>query len=578
MPELACERFSLFAGLDDPADGFEAECGDTTLITAPDDDILYRLEAGLLDAGGAEVLITPLQGAKILARRLVARAGEQRVFVRGLDAMHTAFETQRRIRYIPHPPPEVLEESDASSVEDKVGTWTARGIAADLLLGTGLTLFWGVRDYTFAEVFDGSGTVYELLRRLVAPWDQPAPFGVDIWCVGTELYITPRVPSVTATDTMTVAQSRLSEITLGDRRQLPVYGLVTLEGRMEPGGGVTFHPGDPPVVEGSLVTIPFSVPVTDPISGAMLSLYEGTRTYRMPDRLLVASVERQHQRNKATGILLLMSEEATETAYEVSLYGPTGPLNQPLPQSESRRLVARVQAPTTSDPNATALRETQREQTAWTYDARRFLVAKVTSKQSRTETTVGSTTTVTFPETDRVTETYKDRLDGWVEITTTRVSIGSDGTPAGSSTLSHQDAAGFRPGGVRHPFEHAPIIDVDTGTLTPVTREEELSDADDAIPVRYSNRNLTGEDLEHLLGLYEAASGLYEYPLLGSGPAMPFLVKGAVLSLTGFTAPDGSTPIDLDPAQVRRITLRYENTERRQEFVGELEAVFYRAS
>jgi hypothetical protein len=315
-------------------------------MIAPDDEALYRLPVGFLNDADQEVLASHITSGRIYDRRLVGRVDERRTYVRGFDALERTFRTQRRVRYVPEgaqvealatqgdviqralnarmvqldavrndpawPTPD-LEAREAklaatvrtlqqeqtaakiSEIEEKVGTWSAKSIAEDLLVGTGLTLAWTARDYSMSVPFEAVGGVYDLIRRLVEPWSQAPPLGVDVTAVGTILHVRPRPRHPTPELTMTVAESRLGELELGDRRRLPLYGLVTLEGRTgDPpeekdsttwgGGGDTtiFEPIG--LIASSEVTVE-SEEITP--HGSVRSV----RTYRMPDRVLLHEME-----------------------------------------------------------------------------------------------------------------------------------------------------------------------------------------------------------------------------------------------------------------------------------------------
>jgi hypothetical protein len=444
-------------------------------------------------------------------------------------------------------------------------------VAQDLLAGTGLTLFWGVRDYTFHDTFNGVGSVYDLIRQLVEPWNL-STLGVDIYVTGSVLNVRQRVASPTATTTMTVAASRLVNPAAGPRQRLPLIGVVELEGRLAPGGddpgGAEFPPGDPPPVEGSTSVVPFSRSIER--NGIIITVVEGSNTYRMPDRLLTKTIERIHERNPA-GLLTLQKESVTDTTFEDSRYGPGGPINQPLPLSAVTSIQTRV-ASATGD--TTVMAETDREEITWKYDAHRFLTAKVTTKRTRQQGTI------IWKETERLTETWEDKLAGWVEVTTTRTTFDADGVATNTKVIGRQDAAGFRPGGVRPPLRLRGGLSgepgIDDASLRPIRLTATVSSDATAIPVRYSNPNLTATDLQYILDQLEAASGLYESRISGSGPAMPWMVKGTVLDLTSFLGPDGVTEIPLEPALVTRADLDYDEVGVGS--VGAIEGVFYTVS
>jgi hypothetical protein len=561
-------RFDIDCSLDTPADGWTAEVAGAELMLVPDDDAVYQLPMGFLDASGNEVLAQQVTHGSIIDRRLVGRVDERRTYIRGVDALADTFDLQRAIRYVPGTLLPGTPAPTEPGIEIKVGTWTAAGIAEDLVTGTGFSLSWEVRDYTLRETFDASGTLYDLLRRLVEPWSQVAPLGVDITAEGTRIRIRPRLLHPPADLTMTVADARLVELTLGPRRRLPLIGTVILEGRPE---GWQFEPSDPPEVSSSTVVVPYSIPTYD-LAGTLIAQVDGERTFREPDHLLLKHVQREHQAHPSGG-LIQVKESVTETTYEPSSYGPAGPLTQPLPLAAVTTIKTLVEVP--GPPPYKTLGQTAREEVAWKYDARRFLAGTTTKRFKRKETKSGTppTTTVTFPEAERIEEVRTEKLPGWLEVATTRTTFDpATGKATGSTTLQAQDQAGFPPGGPRRPggFDGG-----GGGGTNPGRIMEVISTDPTAIPIRYSNGNLTQDDLDFLMGQYRTASGLVEYRLSGQGPALPDVTKGSTIHLTGYLDALG-TPIPLDPAQIRRIAFTYVDGRDGGEFTCSFEAVFYR--
>src|SRR5262245_5828581 len=557
-PVAGVLKFTIDCAMDTPADGWTAEVAGAALLIAPDDAATVALAIGLLNALDVPVLAQQLQDGRILERRLIGRADERRTYLRGVDALERTFRIQRAVRYAPDPPPEPLP-GGVDEIETKVGDWTARTIAADLLAGTGFTLIWQVRDYRFRETFDATGSLYDLLRELVAPWDQAPPLGVDITAAGTTILVQPRTLAPPAQLTMTIAASRLVELELARGRRQPYIGQVVLEGAPE-GSFFDSTPGDDPpdIPTGSELVVSYAYPVYDRLNNEV-SRVEGERTYRMPDHLLIKHVAREHQK-APNGLVVHVKTETTDTTYEPSSYGPQGPLTQPLPLQATKSILTYVPAP--GPPGSMALVETAREETSWKYDERRFLVA-TTTKRFKRATTGG---VITFPEIEHILEQRTVKLDGWVELATTRTTYDpATKKTTGSVSLQTQDQAGLPPGGPRRPaaYESATFGGSVTtrpgqpGRVTAVISEDET-----AIPVRYSNPNLTREVLEVILAQWRAVSGIVPYHLRGTGPAIADVTKGSGLHLTEFRDADG-TLIPLDPAQVRRIAFDYEDTRER---------------
>lgn len=630
-------RFHLDSSLDTPADGWTAEVAGAALMLAPNDAALYRLSMGFLNASDEEVLAAQIASGRILDRRLVGRATERRTYLRGLDALERTFRIQRRVRYVPEnedghvlvldsvtmqlqetlsekmaakqviesdpsfPTPELsaqatainriilnteqgLTASKAAEVPEKVGVWTASGIAADLAVGTGLTVSWECRDYTFAEPFDAVGTFYDLLQRLAEPWNQVKPFGVDITAMGSVVRVRARLLHPPADLTQSIAASRLVELELGDRRRLPLLGLVQLEGRIEAAGS-SLYSGEsaPGIGEPVLPVLPwesvedFADDTTD-LSGNVIGRVEGRRTYRMPDRLLIAWEERVWGRSPDGRFTIVKAETGTAT-YEDSHYGPNGPLNQPLPLASERLLDTLL--PPTEDGGLMVLGRTSEERVRWEYDDRTFLRATYREVYKRHE----SEGLVSFPLAETVIETRETALEGWVKLKVTRATYDPvTGEVTGSVSEAPQDQAGFPPGGPRMPFSFSTFISApvreghEVGASTPVRLVETISTDPTAVPLSYSNPNLSRADLEFIMSQCREASGLVEYPLRGRGPALPDVIKGSAIHLTDYLDADGVTPIPLDAALVRSIAFDYRDTREGSAFECALDAVFYRSA
>ena len=620
-------RFTLDSSLDQPADGWTAEVAGAALMLSPDDEALYRLAVGLLNASDEEVIAAQIGAGRILDRRLVGRAAERRMYLRGYDALERTFRIRHRTRYVPEQGQVLvldstkmqlqttlserqveratttdpsraaaldriiidLEQGVQAATEDEipeeVGTWTASAIAAALVAGTGLTVSWECRDYTFAEPFDAVGTIYELLRKLVEPWCQVPPFGVDIFAVGSTIRLRARLKAPPADLTMTVKESRLVELELGDRRRLPLVGRVEFEGRTDETGSTTYSgESTPGIGEPVLPVLPWeSVEPFDDRSvdgtGAEIGRVEGTRTYRMPDRLLIAYTERVWGKSPDGRYTVVKAEEGT-LDFEDSHYGPQGPLNQPLPLRSQKLVDALIPGPTPDSPMI--LGRTLEERIAWQYDHRRFLKTTTTGRYKRYVAAPGL---VTFPLTESVIETRTMTTEGWFRLATTTATFDpKTGKTTSSTTVPTTDQAGFPPGGPRLYWSFGTFISAPSrsseattaGASSRVRVTALLSDDPTAVTLRYSNANLSRADLDYILSQAREASGLVEYPLRGSGPALPDVRKGTAVHLTEYRDADG-TSIPLDPALVTGIGFDYVDTRAEAHSTCALAAVFYRS-
>lgn len=609
-------RFTLESSLDTPADGWTAEVAGAALMLAADDEALYRLALGFLNAADEEVLAAQLSSGRILDRRLVGRATERRTYLRGYDALERTFRIQHRARYVPEAGVTLVLDSSAKQLQETltlrqaerqttddparataldrmvidlehglqmardaevpeiVGTWTAASIAAALVAGTGLTVSWECRNYTFAEPFDAVGTLYQLLRKLAEPWSQVEPFGVDITAVGTVVRVRHRSKAPPPDLTLTVKESRLVEVDLGNRRRLPLIGRVELEGRLdETGSGFYSGESAPGIGEPTLPVIGYdqTVEFREFIANGEVS---GTRTYRMPDKLLIAYEEWVDQLIPGYGYWITKHETMT-LDFEDSHYGPHGPLSQPLPLASHKEIETLVDV----GEGTLLLTLTSKEDVTWKYDDQRFLLAKETLRYKRN--TEGAV--VGFPLVESIVETWTKLADGWYQLITTHNTFDpKTGKWSSTETANPQDLAGYPPGGPRlhwsfSTFISAPVREAtESGAYSHVRVVATISSDPTAVPLRYANANLTRQDLEFILEQAREASGLVEYPLRGRGPALPDVIKGSAIHLTEYWDHDG-TPIPLEPALVRGISFDYRDTRTDPAFECVLDAVFYRS-
>jgi len=111
----------------------------------------------------------------------------------------------------------------------QIGKFTAAGIAAAIVSGTGLGLSWLVPDYPLYGDFMATGRIIDILNQLIEPFVQVEPFRADIRVVGKTVVIQARNPFPTADYTYTIRDSRISNIEVF-KRQGPVFGLATITG------------------------------------------------------------------------------------------------------------------------------------------------------------------------------------------------------------------------------------------------------------------------------------------------------------------------------------------------------------
>lgn len=578
LPDAAVRRFAIASSLADPVDSFDLDLASLELFLDPNPARRLALSVGLLQ-GDTELLVGQLRQGQIFDMRLAANAAGVQVSVRGLDAMAAMVQRYINRQYVLHspttspvpgssgptgrtpyvpPPPEIVVAPNVS----------AKRIAADLAKKAGLTLQWNCRDYILKEDFAATGRLIDVLMRLLEPWNLVAPSKVDVYTRGSVLVVQQRPRTPAAEYVTTVAASRVTDLTI-DRVELDTVGDLLLFGEQVSQHLTSSAPGG--VMSGTTLEL-FRVDVARPPDEPELQhIVESRELYRMPDRILLESTKDLYAVSAEGGPMAWLTETIMKADYDASIYGPTGPVNQPLQRGSLTETYA-IQ-PGRNGKHILAMRETL----TLVYDANRFLRTATTFREVHPEAEEGDdltgvTTVAALIPLELEMVTYEDAVYNQVLQTTYKYVYGENGEMI-LDQKHQQYNAGLRVGGTRPPGSG---VDTGQGQLAPIWAHQVVSTAPYARAVQYSNPHLTAADLEFIRQNLVAASGLYEYRLTFSGPAMPWLRKGMWLHLTDFSGPDGQD-IPLQPALITDLRLTYDAGDRPGSR-ADVTAVFWKAT
>jgi hypothetical protein len=560
VTDVFATRFSLDSSLDLPADGYTVEVGGTELFRNANDADTVALESGYVDGGTGIAYRVGNVSGKIDEYEITVTPAEMRCRVLGRDNMAEMIGRRYQKLYLrAQPTPEERTKYEEAGTAYAVGTFRASEIAREIAQAAGLTLSWECRDYTLLEDFDATGRGLDIIRRLLEPWNLVPMFGVDFHVYGTTMICRPRpVPPVAeAMNTFAIKDARIKSLTIRKRRATR-YGKVTLFGKLVPKTGGT----------GGTVVQPYeydevSTSETKDERGAVIQRVVRTTTYLMPVRIVLRSREQTY--DKQGGVLKLVRDEFRENEWEAVRYDDRGSLNQPRQLFQS----VNVQGIHQSD-KAKRFQPIRKETTSFAYETDGYQDMttnrkwEINLKKSQME------------ETERITRTLREVSHLEVEEVTSVYKRGK----TGEFYLFSQDtnkSAGLRPAGPR-PSRTIVVGGGPSAPTDPLKLEATISTQVWAEDVTYTNRNLEQEDLDYLMGCFEAASGLWEYEISMSYLAMPWIRKGNHIALTGLLAEDGVTAIPLPTCLVVGQTLNYDENPEAPSMVSNLTAMAWSAA
>lgn len=552
-------RFDVQSDLDIAADGYNVAVAGAAEFLAAALGQQMTLAAGLVD---------PATGTPYTVQHVVGRIDEYALnttpssitaALRGRDQMALLLEgTFKKVYFRSQPDQKTQDALAEKDTAWTVGDYTARQVAKQVVEAQGLALAWQARDYALFETFEAVGNAAEILRRLVEPWQQVPMFRADLFAEGGTIVVRERLNPFAPVDlTITAKDARRSQLAIRKRPTQP-YGRVRLTGRAEPVG---LTPGGGLIVwQPSEVTIE-RVSQTFDANGAPLTRVNRSETYRMPEKVLLRWIEKEHAISGGTE--KLMRHEEGQNDWEATLYDQRGPSSQPR-QLRQDKLLKGIHP---DDPQKT-FQEIAREEVFFGYEEEGFQ-SITTTKKSELDLAAKK-----IRETERVVKTLKEVEHLKVEERTATYAVDENG----NLTRKREDtqvSAGLAPGGRRPPRTLVSGGAQTDKSREPVVLEEVISTDARARDVSFANPHLSRADLTYLMDKFRRASGKWEYELDMSGVAVPWLRKGSVVHITGLVDADGATPIPLQPALVVEHVLAVDESGPQPSMTSRVKAVFW---
>lgn len=563
MATIDGKSFHLDSSLELAADSFTLDVPGTQDYREAAETDVVRLKAGFTDAAtGLHYEVGQVVGPAD-AYEISIDPKEMTCRVSGRDSMAELIGRRFAKRYLrAQPTPEEQAAMDGHTFADEpdpivyaVGSFNASEIAREVVAFCGLSLSWECRDYTLLEDFDASGRCLDILKRLIEPWCQVDRCRVDLFAEGDTIAARPRQSPMVSGWSYPWNHAGIKHVTV--RRQIGKrYGRVSLFGKLVPkgltdGGGGIYQPSE---LEET------SVSETKDEADNVLQRVVRTTTYRMPEKIVLRSREQTFDRQG--GALKLVKDEQRENEWETIPYTDARASKNPR-QLRASTLVAGIHP----NDKAKIFQHIRREDVSFSYETEgyqdmtttRTWELNLTKRQlAETERVVRVLKEIEHLKTEEVTSTYKAKTSGEFYL----------------AHMQTNESAGLRPGGPR-PGRTITIGSGDTGTQEPLTLEAVVSDHVWAEDVQYSNPNLEQEDLDWILAQMQAASGQWEYSLAIDYVAMPWIRKGDVIEITGLTAEDGVTPIQIGPALIVTQGLNYDESSTAPQMVSRLSAVWW---
>ena len=593
MPAISLigTRITIQSRLDLPADQWEVSSADPARFIEASAADRVTLRLGLLDPVTSEArFIGWIKNGVIDEYELAIEPDSQRVTLRGRDGITRLLDRHIAKRYLHFPKKTTVASTpEAEEVDEVVGQFRAQEVAADILSlieGEPLTMAWGARDYALLTDFDATARPIDLLKRLVEPWSQTEPYKVDVYIRNDVILCRPRMVTPVADYTFNLPDVRLSNLTIAKRR-LPIYGKVTLFGRLaasslvkdpdfllltELEGGSRTSIGLTSSAMSTTTTTDFDDrPGEGPpaAGGKDFGTVKVTNTYRMPDKILI----KQEKLTYAGLPKRLVSEELVINEWDPSQYDESGSINAPKMRSQTVTIKGYPNGDTTKP-----WQDIKSEISGYAYDGQNFLVSQITKKKELNQLTG------VLEDKEQITKTYVDTAPQEVEETTTVLRRRKNSAGRVDWYVASREAktaGGFRPGGPgRGKLYGKQTMGLftdeltDDGSLQPIALRAVISTDPDAVPFEYSNENLSDTDLAFIYDQLRRASGKWAYEMRFTCPAMTWIQRGAYVHITGITTQD-ATPITSQPALVIDVSLTHDESTDSPSSMATITAMFW---
>lgn len=506
--------------------------------------------------------------------------------LQGFDGITALLRQRIAQRFLHFPKKEVLASTpEAVTIPEVVGQFAARDVAAQILAlvqGETFSLSWGCRDYQLLADFSAIGRPIDKIAELVEPWSLVEPFSVDIYIEGKTVIVQARKDNPEPDYTFDLKEARLDRLSIR-KRQLPLFGTVTLYGRLkastlvddpdQPGsdldGGAQFSVGLSPTEQTETTTSEINADPSDPQAKPKdFARIIVDSTYRMPDKILL----RQRKRTYAGIPSLLVSDENIYNDWESSQYDESGPTNNPV--NRGQKVI--VEGYPNGDPRR-QWRELRTETTQYNYDSLKFITSQITLKSL-----LNLRSGVIEPN-EQVIKTYTDAGSLQAEEVTTVLRRRKRNTSSSIWYVAQRDtkpAGGYRMGGPGKGIFIAnqaldpndPNAPANDGRSQNIILSETIDTDPEAEFVEYRNENLSEADLEFIMDQFRRASGLWAYEVEFTCPIMAWIKRGALVMFENVVTSKGEA-IPMRPALV--IDVNLDNEEDTPSGTATITAMFW---
>jgi hypothetical protein len=541
MAEQFPSDFTIESSLALPVDTFEARYPGAPVFLGRGADTVITLAPGFYDDVGlatvAERIVQGVVSEWEFSRAVTGGADGpvENVItrVRGYDPAKRLADAWLRKRYVrqtsPAPittAPPIPDQPEIGAIPEVRGTFTYLDVARDACAVAGLSLAWQLPNPELQRDFTANGRALDILASLARPWANAEPRRADIYVDGTTVVVRQRDAAPAGGTPLSVDELRPVRVRLIARPPKPI-GWIIVRGRSE-------LPTDGLIVSGGTFTV-------EEDTATVRASYE-YRDGLPPFGLLLTADKRTFQNGTQ------LTREQVTNDWQASVFDGGQRVNTPQPL----RGFTEIQG---LDDDA-VLRTLRTEERLYSYNGEGFLI------EERTQ----------IKRWDKGDETLKDfelhirTLAGQGPLLTSDVTVvyvpDGDAGFFGPAALRWREknrtggtGGGHRPGGPgrgrarRAGGGGTPVVVASVGTAGARSIEIRAEDLD---------RSMCQQIHDQL----RAWGAMWEYEVEISAPTLPWLSRGAVVTLVGLTAEDG-TPIPTAAMTVYDLNIRHDQSAAR---------------
>lgn len=577
LPRVA--GFSIDQTIQMVSDQFEVDLNTTALYRSRDPEAVADLSTGLLFAGGVREIVNHIVGGKIDEWEMQNDPARAAGRIRGRDAMARAIDRPLYVTFVSEydrrSPAVIARERELMPValrpipgvpepERLVGTWSASAIAKNLAARVGLECAWQAPDYTLLEDIEVAGPPIQTILSLVNPFSQFEPSKVDVYVDGTTLNVRsrPGVDAILAADennTFSVHDARILSFMIRSR-QLDAFRTARVVGSVSNCDA------------NRIVETEETEETSDSINFQKVILKRVvTRTRaRYPGPFTLSTKRETYMVEPLLLQLVLVTREDTTNEWDDAVVNRNCKiLNTPLQRRATtiKTEFVTVEVGSTS-PGGGATRSTFEQETKrfiirWDYEEDGTLKLQETTEETRYFTN-------NWIQSGHEIRSYKEIAPGMWQEVIEKFSRTVDNTAWISAGKTVGTASGHRPGG---PGLGGP----DNFVVQEHFYKVGAIDADGVKDFSLTNDNLPQEAVDLIFAQAAAASGAWEHEMNFTMVNVPWLRRGQVISLTGFTAEDGE-PVDIRPALLTEVSTNHREDGPNPTSISRVKAIWWSSS